>query len=219
MAHGTFLLLDIDGTLIDSFRGIRHSLLSALDELGVERPSEEFLSGIAGPPMEETLRSLGLDEATVRQGLRTYLDHFGDSGWSMSQPYPLAQEFLTRMNGRAGLTVATASSKGEGFARKTLEHFDLLDQLDFLGAAEENGSRRSKIAVLDYVIEQLGIDPERDTVVLVGDRIHDFEAARSRGIATIAATWGYGTEDEYALARFQARDLADTERILNEHFF
>ncbi|WP_151529196.1 MULTISPECIES: HAD hydrolase-like protein [Corynebacterium] len=218
MSSGTFLLLDIDGTLVDSFRGIRHSLLLALDELGVEHPSEEFLSTIAGPPMEQTLGRLGLDEQTARRGLHAYLRYFGESGWSMSQPYPGALDFLRRAAATPGLTVATCSSKGEGFARQTLEHFDMMEHLAFLGAAEEHGTRRTKIAVLDYVMDHLEIDPQRDTVVLVGDRIHDFEAAHARSIDSIAAEWGYGRPDEYAAATHSASDFAATERILSDYF-
>ncbi|WKD60705.1 5'-nucleotidase [Corynebacterium ciconiae DSM 44920] len=218
MSSGSFLLLDIDGTLVDSFAGIRHSLLLALDELGVDRPSEEFLSTIAGPPMEETLGRLGMDEDEARRGLHTYLRYFGESGWSMSQPYPGALDFLRRAAATEGLKVATCSSKGEAFARRTLEHFRMMEHLDFLGAAEEHGTRRTKIAVLDYVLDSLAIDPSRDRVVLVGDRIHDFEAATARSIDSIAAEWGYGRPAEYAEATHSAPDFAATERILDDYF-
>ncbi len=36
---------------------------------------------------------------------------------------------------------------------------------------------------------------------MVGDRVHDVEAARKNGLATIGVLWGYGTEQELRNAR------------------
>ena len=59
------LLLDVDGTLIDSFPGIRAGFIHALDAVGWEHPDDEFIARIPGPPMEETLTSVGMDLSLI----------------------------------------------------------------------------------------------------------------------------------------------------------
>jgi phosphoglycolate phosphatase-like HAD superfamily hydrolase len=35
---------------------------------------------------------------------------------------------------------------------------------------------------------------------MIGDRIHDFEAAAELGLTSIGVTWGYGNDEERAVA-------------------
>ena len=63
------LLLDVDGTLIDSFPGIRAGFVRGLEAVGVELPSEEFIARIPGPPMPESMQAAGLDAAQVERCL------------------------------------------------------------------------------------------------------------------------------------------------------
>ena len=72
---GRTLLIDVDGTLVDSYPGIRSSFLRALEDNDVEVPSEDQLRMIAGPPMIDTLRGLGLDEETCTSTLASYREH------------------------------------------------------------------------------------------------------------------------------------------------
>ena len=56
----TTLLLDVDGTLIDSYPGIRASFTATLRDLGTPIPDEAWLRTIPGPPIEHTFTRLGL---------------------------------------------------------------------------------------------------------------------------------------------------------------
>ena len=211
------LLVDVDGTLIDSFPGIRACFVQALFDVGWPVPDEEFIAGIAGPPMEETLRSLGMPEGLVPTALQTYLRHYGESGWNNAHPFDGAAEFLQWAHSE-GIFISTATSKGEGFARQALTEFGLIEEIDFLAAAEENGARRTKRAVLDYAMAHL---PTADSyqMALLGDRIHDIDGARYSGATAIAATWGYGTSEEWDQADFQAKDFYEAKEILRARVF
>lgn len=54
------LLIDLDGTIVRSYPGIRTSFIEAMNHIGHPVPDEDWLHRIPGPPMEETMRSLGL---------------------------------------------------------------------------------------------------------------------------------------------------------------
>lgn len=213
--NSNVLLIDVDGTLVDSFPGIRESFLYSLDQVGWPRPDEERVSQIAGPPMELTLASLGMSPEQAHETLGIYLEHFGQVGWDISSMFPGVDRALDRWR-EEGFLLCTATSKGEGFARSTLQKFGLLDKFDFLGAAEERGQRRSKKAVIQYVLDSMDLHGREDQMLLIGDRIHDVDGARAFGIETCLVGWGYGSSDERDQADHVARDINDLERIVDD---
>ncbi len=213
----SILLLDVDGTLIDSFPGIRAGFLHALDTLGWPRPDEETIARIPGPPMEVSLRSLGMSDEQVRRGLAAYLDYTDRGGWADAAAYPGMVKLLACWK-EQGYTLHTATSKGESFAWRILEREGMLGYIDFLGAAQEDGPRRTKRAVIDHVLEASGLRGRGSDILMVGDRSHDIEGAAHFGIDTVAVTWGYGTDQEWARARHIARTPEELEGIVNDRY-
>ena len=205
------LLFDVDGTLIDSFPGIRHGFLVGLEAVGWDKPSEEFIRRIPGPPMPETMRSLGMSAAQVETAMRAYSDYMSGEGWQRFEVYPGMDALVQRLAGE-GYRVCTATSKSERFARAALERAGLLEHIDFLGAASNDGERAKKVDVIRHVLDQAA--PERP--LMVGDRLHDFEGAKEFGIPSVAMTWGYGADQEWDLADYVARDADELERIIRE---
>ncbi len=207
----TTLLLDVDGTLIDSMPGIRAGLLHALDSVDWQHPDEKFLRRIAGPPMEETLRGLGLPEELVRKAFRTYMDYTRDGGWANATAFPHMLDLVSTWD-REDFRLITATSKGEGFARAILEREGFLDHFEFLGAAEEDGARRTKQAVIQYVFDNVNLEGEE--ILMVGDRHHDIEGAAHFGVDTAAVTWGYGEQAEWDTAQYIAHSPAELDKIV-----
>lgn len=208
------LLFDLDGTLADSFPGIRESLLHTLGVMNWEIPSEERLARVPGPPMEWTLQDLGMSPGQAQEGLEIYLGHYGQVGWDMSTAFPGMRQLLSDLSDR-GFRLCTATSKGEFFAEKVLRKLQMFDYFEFMGAATENGPRRSKAAVIRHVLDSVELrDPSR--ILMIGDRSHDIEGAAQFGIDSTAVTWGYGTPEEWAQARWTAESAQHLERIIHE---
>ncbi len=203
------LLLDVDGTLIDSFPGIRDGFLHALDTVGWEHPSDEFTARIPGPPMEETLDSLGMDDATRDRALAAYMEFTHAGGWQLAKAFPGMRELLATWK-EEGYQVVTATSKGEGFARAILEREGMLEHIDLLGAAQEDGPRRRKADVIAHVLDNVDIGRG----LMIGDRLHDIEGAAQFGLSTAAVTWGYGTQEEWDHAWAVAHTPAELANIV-----
>ena len=49
---------------------------------------------------------------------------------------------------------------------------------------------------------------------MIGDRIFDFQAARTNRMRCLAAGWGYGSVEEFALADAMAPTPADVHGML-----
>ncbi len=208
------LFFDLDGTLVDSFPGIRESFLHTLRTMNWEIPPEERINRVPGPPMEWTLQDLGMSPEQSQEGLKIYLEHYGQVGWDMSTEFEGMRDLLLRLKDE-GFRLCTATSKGEYFAEKALRKFDMFEPLDFMGAALENGPRRTKAEVIQHVLNSVEL-PEMSDILMIGDRKHDIEGSAQFGIDCVAVTWGYGTPEEWAQARYTVHSAEELERIIHE---
>jgi len=209
------LLLDVDGTLIDSYPGIITSFVHALDQGGHPRPSDDFLRSVPGPPLEITLNRLGLTPEDNGATLHRYMEHYDTTGWAMSAPYPGIRDLLVSLKDQ-GFQLCTATSKSQPITERILEHHKLAELFTFIGAATgPDGGRRSKRDVIAHVLDNVGLDEGSD-ILMIGDRIHDITGAAEFNIPTVAVTWGYGNAEEHQHAHRVADTPAELERIIHD---
>jgi phosphoglycolate phosphatase len=64
--------------------------------------------------------------------------------------------------------------------------------------SELNGGRSRKSEVVEEALLRLGLQDDREHVLMVGDKEHDVFGAREAGMNCVAVTWGYGTAEELA---------------------
>lgn len=206
------ILLDVDGTIIDSYPGIREGFLRGLDAVGATRPAEEFIRRIPGPPMRDSMVAAGLGPDQVERAMQAYSDYMSSEGWQRFTVFDGMAELIARWKDE-GWKVCTATSKSEHFARLALERAGVLEHIDFLGAANWDAGRSTKIEVIQHVLDNA--DPYHP--VMVGDRIHDFAGAAEFGLPSIAVTWGYGAEEEWEQATYVAHTSTELEDIVREY--
>jgi phosphoglycolate phosphatase len=213
-------LFDLDGTLTDSAPGIVAGFRHALAAVGVDAPDGDLQARVVGPPMIDTLRSLGLDEAAVQTALAAYFERYDDVGWAENTVFDGIEELLTGL-ADGGARLAVATSKTERFARRILEHFSLARHFEVIAGAGDGGTgRRAKVDVIEHALRGLGVEPTAGGtagVVMVGDREHDVHGAAHWGIPTVFVGWGYGTDGEAADARWRVATVDELGRVLGDH--
>ncbi|MFE3292579.1 HAD hydrolase-like protein [Rhodococcus sp. NPDC059234] len=213
-------LFDLDGTLTDSAPGIVAGFRHALAAVDVAVPEGDLQGRVVGPPMIDTLRSLGLDETAAQTALNAYFDRYDAVGWSENAVFDGIDELLTGLTA-TGTRLAVATSKSERFAHRILEHFSLAQHFEVIAGASEGGTgRRAKVDVIEHALRGLGIEPTAGGttgVVMVGDREHDVHGAAHWGIPTVFVDWGYGTDREAADARWRVETVDELGRVLDEH--
>lgn len=99
-------------------------------------------------------------------------------------------------------------------AHHLLGEFGLAQYFDeIFGADHENGIS-NKAQVLQNAIKRLGSTPQN--AVMVGDRYHDIEGAKTVGLDTIGVLYGYGDEDELTKAGsdYLADNIDDLAQML-----
>ena len=209
------VLLDLDGTIVDSAPGITATLAWTFERLGMPIPTPAEMLAWVGPPLLDAFRELGgLPEDEARAALAVYRERYRTVGVFEATPYPGMPELLRALHA-AGVPTSLATSKPESLARAILDREGLLGELDVITGASEDERRSAKADVVALALERLrGIGADLSRPVLVGDRHHDVEGAAAHGVPTIFAAWGYGAPAESAGAVAIADSAAALRALL-----
>lgn len=193
------VLLDLDGTLIDSQPGILASCLAALRALGHEPDETLDIKRFIGPPLEDVMQILLQPHGDDRVGeaVAAYRRHYGESGLLGSEPYPGIGRSLEEMR-QAGLRLYLATSKRETFASRILHHLGFAAYFDGIHGSVPGGGLDHKPELLAHVLLHHNLLPSHS--LMVGDRRYDISGAHAVGMRGLGVLWGYGTRDELETA-------------------
>ncbi len=214
------LLLDLDGTLVDTNRLHVESIAEAFAALGYEA-DEDAIAAQVGKGGDKLVAALLGDEAEARHGddLRerageAYARLVGERGVTV---FPGARDLIDAAKAR-GLRVALATSSAEDDLDALFDAAgaDLREHVDAVTTRTDVGASKPEADIVHAALEKLGVEPHE--AVLVGDTRYDFEAAGRAGVAGIGVTtWIYEAD---ALRRAGARhvyaDVADLLAHLDE---
>lgn len=214
MKHYSTILFDLDGTLTDPGLGITNSVAYALNKFGIEVPDRTALYQFIGPPLRDSfMEYYGFSPEQAEDAIATYREYFSVEGLFENEVYPGIPELLARLKA-SGKTLIVATSKPEEFSRRILEHFGLLDFFTFVAGATMDGSRGTKIQVMEHAISTCGVDVS--DAVMIGDRKFDILGAKHFGLASVGVLFGYGSREELTEAGADA--LAESVEELTSLF-
>ncbi len=109
------ILIDLDGTIVNSAPGIIGSYQHALRSMGVDCPAGEDLTWVLGPPSRRSFPKLIGQDRDVEEAVRLYRAHYEVHGLFNGVVYPDMEEALISLHALpARLLVCT--SKPHGFA-------------------------------------------------------------------------------------------------------
>ena len=211
-----YILFDLDGTITDPFEGISKCIVYALESFGIKVENTGELVSFIGPPLFDQFKVYcGFDDGQAEAAVRKYRERYSKLGWKECTLVPGTEELLKKLKAE-GKVLAVATSKPECFAVPILEHFGIDKYFDLIGGAElDHEGRNSKDAVIEYVLEGLGVD-DRSEAVIVGDRFHDIDGAKKTGIGSVGVLSGYGSREELEehKADHIAEDMRDVVKYL-----
>ncbi|ENU17594.1 HAD family hydrolase [Acinetobacter lwoffii] len=195
------ILIDLDGTLTDPKVGITTSARYGLEKIGHPISDEINIDWIIGPPLKASLAKIlnvEADHVLAEQALMGYRERFAVKGLYENHVFEGVAETLAELK-RRGYRLFVATAKPTVYAKQILEHFDLAQYFTDIYGSELNGERTNKAELIQYILEQQKL--QADQCLMVGDREHDIFGARQNGIDTIAVNYGYGSQEELALAQ------------------
>lgn len=193
------LLFDLDGTLVDSFPGISHSINQTLTAVGREPVPETQLRQFVGKRLAVIFSTLlgAKDEALVDRAVEIYRPLFDEVGILDSRVFPGIHDALSTFRD-AGHSLQVVTVRSIESARLVVRHFGLDRYFDAVHGPERTQRTCDKADLVRAALNLAGGDA-RETIV-IGDRADDIRAARAHGVHAVAAGWGYGTTEELRVA-------------------
>lgn len=189
------LLFDLDGTIVDSSRGITNCAIYALEKFGITVTDRRELYRFIGPPLVDSFRDFyGFSDENAEAAVAFYRERYREAGMYENDVYDGIPELLEALRAR-GKRIFLATSKPEEFAKKILEYLKLDEYFDLIAGATFDRSRGTKESVIRYALAEGGLATD-GSIVMIGDRLHDVEGAQAVGIDSIGVLWGFGSREE-----------------------
>jgi phosphoglycolate phosphatase len=189
------VLLDLDGTLADSRPGIVASLHFMLSEMGHDPQVAGDVTWCVGPPIGWSIGTLlgKYNDNRAEDGLRIYRARYSEVGLYDCTAYPGIEDMLKALHA-TGRPLCLATSKRRDFAERVVEYLGFSQYIPTVYGALPGGGLDDKKDMLRELLKVEGYDPK--TTVMVGDRLHDIEAAKANNLRSIGVLWGYGGQAE-----------------------
>jgi pyrophosphatase PpaX len=181
------VLLDLDGTVIDSVALIRESHRHAVRTVLGEEWEDERLVANVGRPLLEQMTAFAPDRS--EELYRVYREWNHANTAALLLPYPDIEDALVDLRD-AGRRLGIVTSKSRDAVDLAWAVLPRLEGLfEAVVSAEDSERHKPAPDPVLRALEHLGADP--DGACYVGDSPFDIESGRAAGVTTIGVTWGF----------------------------
>lgn len=188
------VLYDLDGTLIDSAKDMQLAVSRVLADHGLPPVSEDDVRIFMGQGSKVTMgkafarHGRPLDDAALSAVTREFVRYYEADPVSHTTAFAGVADVVARF-ARLGLKQGVCTNKFERPSRMILEHLKLMPPISDVAGADSFPVRKPDPRHILLLLERMGGDPRR--AVMIGDSIHDAEAARGAAIPSVLVSWGY----------------------------
>lgn len=215
------LLIDLDGTLVDSVPDLAAAVNRMLADLG--RPAaheDEVRNWVGNGAVRLVKRALvGALEGEpgavdFERAMPLFLAYYAEENCRHSRPYPTVRATLERL-AATGLQLACVTNKPADFTRPMLEQLGLADYFGLVVAGDTASAVKPDPAPLLHATDFFKV-PAGDAL-MVGDSVNDIQAARAAGMPVICVSYGYNHGQDIRLAAPDAviDALAELEQLID----
>lgn len=192
------IFFDLDGTVINSFPGIEHSIQTAFTACGRVLPIKDLRSFV-GPSIREIL--MQIDARLTKQDLEMmeniYRQHYDTVGCLRTLLYPGVRDTLNIFTAN-NIQMFIITNKPKLPTVTILKNLHISQYfLDILCRDSRDPPFSSKTEMLHDLMPRHDIDPLSS--LMVGDTEDDWRAASECSLSFIHAGYGYGSIHKYNL--------------------
>ena len=190
----TAIILDLDGTILNTLDDLCDSVNAALEKNGFPlRTIDEVRNFVGNGAKNLIIRSLG-DNANVENIDKTLSDfkaHYETNKTNKTAPYDGMLEALDKLHA-SGCKLAIVSNKHDDAVQGLYKQF-FSDTCDFaLGNCDFLPKKPAPDMIL-YALEKIGKTAE--DAVYIGDSEVDVTTAKNTNIPCISVSWGFRDRD------------------------
>lgn len=186
------VLLDLDGTIVDTNELIIASFINTLESNGLDPLTREQIIPHMGLTLEQQLRAFsGVDDVTSY--ITAYREYSAIHHDAMVAPFPEVNEVLARLQA-AGIKLGVVTTKIRPNTLKVLEMFQLDQFMQVIITQDDVEHTKPHPQPIERAMEALGSSPER--TLMVGDSPADLQSASAAGVMSAAVAWSLKGEEE-----------------------
>jgi phosphoglycolate phosphatase len=193
------ILFDLDGTLINSSRGIKYSIEKAFSSVLPDFTFSEISTSLIGPPVSEMFKQMVgnsylhlIDDLT-----QEFRNNYDSEGWKQTDIYAGVIETLVQLS-LYNVKKFIVTNKPSQPTLRILDYFQMIDFFEEIVSPDtKNPSFTSKSAACQHLLTKYQLHEEN--TILIGDSRDDSYAAKTCGFTFVAALYGYGKVHEYEM--------------------
>jgi phosphoglycolate phosphatase len=189
------VMIDLDGTLIDSAPDIAASANRMLAALGMATYEQDQVAKWIGNGVSRLVKraltgdmDAEPDADLFQRGYAIFLEAYAELVSDQSRPYPGVVEGLEMLQA-AGFELACITNKAEAFTLPLLKDLGLDKYFRLIISGDSLPRKKPDPLPLRHACDYFGISPDHG--VLIGDSVNDTQAARAAGMPVILVTYGY----------------------------
>lgn len=197
MSHIHGVILDVDGTLVDSNDAHAHSWVEAMAAYGYHVAFEKVrpLIGMGGDKVLPETIHLSKDSEQGKAISQKREEIFKTRYLPHLRAFPGARELIEEMRKR-GLKVAVASSAQPDELQALLSLVGAADLIKDKTSSQDVQRSKPDPDVMTVTLERTGLPA--DEVLMIGDTAYDIEAAQKVHVGTIAFRCGGWSDADLA---------------------
>jgi phosphoglycolate phosphatase len=189
------VIIDLDGTLLDTAADLAAAVNAMLAELGGPVLPVGQVARYVGKGAEVLVhRALTgrvegrADAARFEPAMRAFLSHYRRENGRSARLYPGAREGLEAMRDK-GLRLAVVTNKPAAFTVPLLAMTGIAGFFELVVSGDTVARKKPDPMPMRHVCERFALPPQR--MVAIGDSMNDAIAARAAGIPVMAVPYGY----------------------------
>ena len=190
------VLLDLDGTLLDTVLDLHAAANGMLRDLGRAEVAIADIRAYVGrgiPNLVKRCLAGRLDAAAdpappPAEALASFKRHYAATNGIHTAIYPGVIDGLNALREK-GLRLACITNKAEAFTLPLLERTGLAGYFAAVVSGDSLPKSKPDPAPLLWVCERFGVKPQE--APLIGDSLNDFKAARAAGCPVFLVPYGY----------------------------
>jgi len=195
MATPALVLIDLDGTLVDSLPDIAFCVDGMLTELGLPTAGQARVGQWVGNGTDILVRRAlagnldgEVDEEQFARASLLFTALYKKHTSERSRVYEGVESGLDYL-GAIGAVLACVTNKASAFTHKLLSDMDLDKHFSLVISGDTLARKKPDPLPLLHAARHFAIPPEQ--ALLIGDSANDVKAARAAGFRVVCVSYGY----------------------------
>ena len=189
------VLIDLDGTLVDSVPDLAFSIDQMLIDLDMPVRGEDKVKHWVGNGIERLVKRALVnamdgdpDEALYQRALPLFKSHYTLNNSKRSHLYEGVIEGLDYIRSR-GYRMGCVTNKASKFTHPLLRDLGLADYFEVIICGDDTPKIKPDPLPLLTAAQRMQVDPNQS--LMIGDSSNDVRAARAAGFQIICTSYGY----------------------------